>query len=125
MAFCTPTTFRFAGKALTSQVTCSFLFNFFKVIRVRSRCSYHNRYHHHFVYCLFSDISQFSRFPLPIPCYNPPGVSTSIMTIILHPMPVLCSSTMSGLLTLVQIFALTFAGWGLVLGAVIDIELKR
>ena len=37
--FCNPSTFRFAGKALTSQVTCSFLFNFVKAIRVRSRCS--------------------------------------------------------------------------------------
>ena len=38
---------------ITTTVSCSFLFHFVKAIRVRSRCSYHNRYHHHFFIASF------------------------------------------------------------------------
>ena len=49
-------------KALTFQVTCSFLFNFVKAIRVRSRCSYHDRYHHRFVIASFHILVSFLAF---------------------------------------------------------------
>ena len=54
MAFLYPIDFLLC-KALTSQITCSFLFHFVKATRVRSRCSYHNRYHHH-CHCLFFQV---------------------------------------------------------------------
>ena len=40
---------------ITTTFSCSFLFHFVKAIRVRSRCSYHNRYHHH-CHCLFFQV---------------------------------------------------------------------